>query len=74
MKQGLVRDAATAKVAAEINELLRGVDMALSDHIGHAEQGLYGRWGDGLAWDLSSLRARLEKVRELVNGAPGAPG
>ncbi len=70
MRQGLVRDAATAKIAAEINELLRSCDVALAEQSGLAEQGLFGQghWAQQLQWDLTALRARLDRVRELIAG------
>lgn len=69
---GMVRDAATAKAAAEINELLRQCDRTLSEHISRCGLGLYGDglWPDALGWDLGSIRARLDKIRELISGAP----
>ena len=72
MRKGLVRDAASAKTAAEINELLRLCDVALTEWMGLAGQGLFGQghWAKALSWDLAALRARLERVRELVNGSP----
>jgi len=72
MKKGLVHDAASAKIAAEINELLRSCDAALTEQRGLAEQGLFGQghWAQALQWDLTALRARLDRVRELVNGSP----
>ena len=70
MKRGLVHDAASAKIVAEVNELLRSVDMALCDHVGVARQGIYGElWSGGLEYDLTALRARLDRVRELINGS-----
>ena len=71
MRKGLVHDAASAKIAAEVNDILRTADMALIEHIGRADQGLYGEWwSKGLSYDLGAIRARLARVRDLVSGSP----
>lgn len=71
MKKGLVRDAASAGTAAEVNELLRQCDIALSEQQGLAGQGVFGsgHWVQALQWDLTAVRARLDRVRTLVNGS-----
>lgn len=69
MKRGMVRDAASAKLAASANVLLRSVELVLADHARRAEEGEYGgRAGQELAWDLTAARARLETVRLYING------
>lgn len=69
MRKGMVRDAETARMAAEVNELLRSIDMTLQDHVVKAAEGEYGgKEGQALLWDLGAVRAKLDCVRELVNG------
>lgn len=71
MTKGLVHDAASAKIAAEVNIILRTADMTLGEHISRAEQGLYGEWwSKGLIYDLSAIRDRLERVGDLISGTP----
>lgn len=69
-QKGLVRDAASAKVAAQVNELLWECDLALGEHWNRCHQGLYGNgfWVNGLELDLSAIRGRLERVRRMVCG------
>ena len=69
VKKGMVRDAETARMAAEVNELLRSIDQTLRDHMIKAEEGAYGgREGQALLWDLGAIQAELGFIRELVNG------
>lgn len=69
MRRGMVRDAATARLAASINVLLWSVDAVLKDHIRKAEAGEYGgRCGQELAWDLIAARARLQTAADYMNG------
>lgn len=70
VRKGMVRDAATARAAAEINVIVRGMEDALSFHIVRATEGEYGgRCGTELLWDLAALKARLHRIRELVSGS-----
>lgn len=71
MKKGMVRDAATAKIAAQVYEILRGCDVILSEHEMRTEQGHYGDslWVVALSYDLVSVRGRLNRVRALIAGS-----
>ncbi len=74
-KRGLIRDAHSAKLSADVFVLLRECDVALSEHMSRAEQGMYGEyWGKGLSWDLAAVRARLERVRNLITGDEAEKG
>ena len=64
MRVGMVRDAATAKTAAQVANLLRECDLILAACRPEGEEA---------AWDLASVRARLARVRALVCGEIVAP-
>lgn len=76
--KGLVRDAKTAKVAAQVNQLLRECDQAAYEHWHRCHCGYYGDysenwWLRGLELDLSAIRGRLRMVQRLVCGVEVEP-
>lgn len=69
MRRGMVRDAETARMAAEVNELLRSITQTVEYHVVRATEGDYGgKDAQTLIWDLGTVRAKLDGIRELVNG------
>lgn len=70
MRKGLVKDTESMAIAAKIFEILSSCEKILSEHRKRASQDMYGHgiWAAALEHDLSAVRARLGRVRDLISG------